>query len=57
VYGDDKLLWKSEPVMGQADGQKCTCSVEGVKELKLTVSTDGDPGGAFAVWVEPYLEK
>jgi hypothetical protein len=57
VYGDDKLLWKSDPLTSQAEGQKCNRSVEGVKELKLTVTTAGDPGGAFAVWVEPYLEK
>jgi serine/threonine protein kinase len=55
VMGDGKLLWKSRPVSTQADTQKCSVSVQGVKQLKIAVHCDGPPFGAHAVWLEPRL--
>lgn len=57
VYGDDKLLWKSVPLLKRDDTQKCTVSVKNVNILKIAVTCDGPPRGAHATWVEPYLVK
>jgi serine/threonine protein kinase len=57
VRGDGKVLWQSRPVSTQADTQICAVSVQGVDELKLEVSSAGDPRGAHAVWVEPYAAR
>jgi eukaryotic-like serine/threonine-protein kinase len=58
VYGDGKVLWKSpRPVTTQADTQKCVVSVEDVEVLQLAVTCPGQPFGAHAVWIEPFLLK
>lgn len=57
VYGDDKLLWESEPVTSQADTQSCSLSVRGVEQLKLEVRTTGPEKGTHGVWIEPYVTK
>jgi hypothetical protein len=57
VYGDGQLLWKSRPVVTQADLQTCEVSVKGVDRLKIQVSCAGEPRGAHAVWIEPSLSR
>jgi serine/threonine protein kinase len=57
VYGDDKVLWKSNPVRSQDHAQLCRVAVQGVKVLRLAVTCEGPPRGAHAVWVEPRVEK
>lgn len=55
VYGDGKLLWRSQPVICQNDSQPCTVSIVGVTELKLETMAAGDVRKAHAVWVEPHV--
>jgi serine/threonine protein kinase len=57
VYGDGKLLWQSRPVSRQADQQNCAVSVRGVDNLRIEVRCTGEPRGAHAVWIEPFLTK
>jgi hypothetical protein len=57
VYGDGRLLWKSRPLSRQADQQTCMVSVRGVANLKIEVQSHGEPRGAHAVWIEPFLSK
>jgi hypothetical protein len=57
VYGDGQLLWKSRPVLTQADLQTCNITVKGVDRLKIQVSCAGEPRGAHAVWIEPSLAR
>jgi serine/threonine protein kinase len=57
VYGDGKLLWRSEPVLGREHTQPCDVSVAGVDVLKLEVTVAGDVRQAHAVWVEPWVER
>jgi hypothetical protein len=57
VYGDLKILWESRPVSSRADQQTCTVSVRGVDNLRIEVRSSGEPRGAHAVWIEPFLTK
>jgi serine/threonine protein kinase len=57
VYGDGKLLWQSQPISSQGQGQSFSVSVEGVDVLTLQVTCEGEPRGAHAVWVEPQVTK
>jgi serine/threonine protein kinase len=57
VFGDGKLLWRSQPISRQAQTQTCDIPVAGVAALKLEVTVAGNPRGAHAVWVEPTLTK
>jgi eukaryotic-like serine/threonine-protein kinase len=57
VYGDGQLLWRSRGVSSQADRQVCTVSVEDMDLLTIEVRSAGDPRGAHAVWIDPYLER
>ena len=57
VYGDDKELWRSNPVKSQRDTQNCQIPVAGVDRLKIAVRCDGPPRGAHAIWVDPVVMK
>jgi serine/threonine protein kinase len=58
VYGDGRLLWRSEPVTSQANAQSCKgLSVENVDLLTLTLTGPGPERGTHAVWIEPHLTK
>ena len=58
VYGDGKLLWKSEPVRIWGKAQECkNLNINGVRELELRVRCPGDASFAMAVWCEPRLLK
>jgi hypothetical protein len=57
VYGDGRPLWKSRPMSSQADAQTISIPVQGVDRVKIAVQSSGEPKGAHAVWVEPYLAK
>ncbi|MCI0461588.1 MAG: protein kinase [Gemmataceae bacterium] len=57
VYGDGRLLWKSAPLSTQEDAQSCAVSVKGVDVLTIAVSCPGEPRGAHAVWVDPYVAR
>jgi serine/threonine protein kinase len=57
VYGDGKVLWRSNPVQTRSDGQSCSVSVAGVDVLKLEVNCPGESHGAFAVWLDPSVAK
>lgn len=57
VYGDGKVLWKSEPLRAQRDTQRCSIPVKGVKTLKLEIHPTGSPRAGHMLWFEPYFEK
>ncbi len=57
VYGDGRLLWKSEPVRSQANRQTCRVAIEGVEVLRLEVTCPGSSRGAHAIWIEPHVKK
>jgi len=55
VLGDDKSLWKSEPVTKLDTFQACDVRVERVKVLTLVVHAADSSTHARAVWLEPVL--
>lgn len=55
IYGDRRLLWKSEPMQKTLDSQDFRVNVSGVKTLHLFV--DGGGYGGHALWVDVVLEK
>jgi serine/threonine protein kinase len=58
IYGDDKLLWRSEPVTETGVGQSFNADITGVALLKLEIWVQGPSNrGAHAVWLEPHLLK
>jgi serine/threonine protein kinase len=61
VLGDDKELWKSEPVSRMGEFQECRVSVRGVKVLELLAcppeGSTSAPHGGHAVWLDPYVTR
>jgi serine/threonine protein kinase len=61
VRGDDKVLWKSQPVRGAGAFQECRVSVKGVEVLELRVYAPAGsilaPHGGHAVWLDPYVTR
>jgi hypothetical protein len=55
VMGDDKSLWKSEPVTKMDQFQTCTVNIEKVKTLTLRVHCPEKFNWACAFWIEPFL--
>jgi NPCBM/NEW2 domain len=57
VWGDDKILWQSDPVDVHHPNvpQECTIDVAGVEVLILRVRAEASHLGLHAVWVEPRL--
>jgi len=56
VYGDGQLLWKSKPIHGQWELDRCQVSVENVNVLRIAVTCEGEPFGMHAVWIEPLVK-
>jgi len=55
VFGDEQLLWASQPVQRPRQIQDLRVNVAGVDVLELRVLCPGSTFCAHAVWVEPYL--
>lgn len=55
VYGDGKLLWRSEPIQHRGDEEECVCDVTGVVQLELCVACTGGNANAWAAWIDPHL--
>jgi serine/threonine protein kinase len=56
IVGDNRILWKSEPILKSGSVQECEVSVKGVVRLDLVVECSGDATTVGAVWVEPALQ-
>jgi len=59
VYGDEKLLWRSQPVLSQKETQPIPpVDVTGVSLLTLELKpVGGGMNGLHALWFEPFLQK
>jgi len=57
VWGDERLLWRSQPVATMNQMQGCRVGVKGVTTLELRVVCPGRDNWAVAVWFEPCLLK
>jgi Skp family chaperone for outer membrane proteins len=57
VLGDDKSLWKSEPVTKLNAFQKCTVNIAKVKTLTLRVHCKDNNGWGCSFWIEPILAE
>jgi hypothetical protein len=57
VLGDDKSLWKSEPVTKMNALQNCTINIAKFKTLTLRVHCPEKRGWACAFWIEPILAE
>lgn len=57
VLGDGKALWSSKPIKFSRSPQTCNISVAGVDVLELRVLCPGRYEGAYAVWVEPHVQR
>ena len=59
VYGDEKLLWRSQPVLSQKETQPIPpVDVSGVTQLTLELKpVGGGMNGLHALWFEPFLQK
>lgn len=55
VFGDGRLLWRSNPLNPTGKGEECRVEVVGVSLLKLEVAAQGDVRGLHALWHEPRL--
>lgn len=55
IYGDRRLLWKSDPMQENKATQPFRLNVSGVKVLHLYVSGGGF--GGHALWMDVVLEK
>ena len=58
VAGNGRSLVRLEPVKGNTTAARVDVPLEGITELRLTVtSAGGDGSGNFAVWGDPRLVK
>ena len=57
VWGDNRRIWRSEPVTKFGVPQRCTVDVEGVELLQLIVTCRGNANFGYAVWCEPRLSN
>jgi serine/threonine-protein kinase len=55
VLGDNKVLWKSQPVQKPGEVQDCAVIISGIQTLTLRVHCPGNRDHAHAVWIEPRL--
>jgi hypothetical protein len=56
LVADGKAIWHSRPNYGGKDVEDVDQPIEGVKELRLELSCEGEPRGAHGLWFEPRLE-
>lgn len=57
VLGDGKLLWQSRPVRQPRKPALCRISIGRVRVLTLEVDCLGPNAWAFAVWIDPRIER
>ncbi|MCI0681146.1 MAG: protein kinase [Gemmataceae bacterium] len=57
VYGDGKLLWRSQELIHQGHAQQCEVAVTDVNELKIEATAAGDVRGSHPVWLDPHVTK
>ncbi len=56
VWGDDQLLWQSQPVYGaESDLETIKLPLKHIKRLSLRVSSNGDISSDHADWIQPIL--
>jgi hypothetical protein len=56
VWGDEQLLWQSEPVYGaEKNLEAIRLSLKNIKRLSLRVSSNGDISSDHADWIQPTL--
>ncbi|HUY36921.1 MAG TPA: NPCBM/NEW2 domain-containing protein [Pirellulales bacterium] len=56
VWGDDKLLWSSVPIIAKGQVAGCEIPLANVKVLELRVMCAGrSNSSAYAVWLEPRV--
>ena len=56
VWGDDQLLWQSQPVYGaESDLETIKLPLKDIKRLSLRVSSNGDISSDHADWIQPIL--
>lgn len=55
VWGDNQLLWKSEPIPKSGVLQTCRVEILTVKRLELKVNCPGSDEFAWPVWGDPRL--
>jgi hypothetical protein len=55
VWGDGRILWRSQPVAVMNQMQDCRVGIKGVRTLELRVVCPGRDNWGVAVWFEPRL--
>jgi HEAT repeat protein len=55
VIGDNRVLWRSEPLRDKGQSQKCDVNITGVRLLELQVHCPGNWSNAHAVWLDPCI--
>jgi len=55
VWGDEKLLWRSEPVKHWGEPHECRVALPELSRLELRVECPGGAAFAYAVWCEVRL--
>ena len=56
VWGDDKLLWQSQPVYGaEKHLGPVTVSLKNIKRLSLRVAANNDLSNDHADWIQPVI--
>lgn len=54
VFGDEKELWKSNPIKKNGDSEECDIDITNIQELELRTKT-GPPAYAWAIWIDPFI--
>jgi hypothetical protein len=57
ILGDGKVLWRSKPVRQPGISNSFRVNVGKVKKLELFVDCPGSNFSAWALWLEPVLER
>ncbi len=55
IYGDGRLLWKSNPIKGYGQSEPFELSVQDVQILELRTLCPGPNSCTRPVWLEPYV--
>jgi hypothetical protein len=57
IVGDGKLLWKSKPLQARDSSNSFRVNVTKIQKLELFVDCPGSPAYAWALWIDPLLER
>jgi len=57
LFGDGRLLWKSNAIKARETVEFCDVSVKGVKQLELRTECPGNSNAGHACWLDPVLAK